>query len=160
MFEGIALRAALRGIGGFLKSHWKGIVVAIALAIIATVVASHFGNDRHVRKERDGLVTWQNALLGAVRAEIPPERRAKLNASEAISEIQWLGRERRTLEQVLADQTKAVRLAEAKAADAQNNVKAALFRAAERDKAREATRQAILDPKRSTGLKSSEWGKL
>lgn len=162
-FAGVALGAAGGPVGAviaFLKAYWKPLLLVIAAIIIAVTVISHFGNDRHVRKERDGLQNWQNMVLATVRAEVPAERRNAVTSSEVAAEIQWLGRERRTLAKALDDQSAALRVAQAKAASAQNGVTAALEGAKERDKARSALRGALTNPKRSTGLTAAEWGKL
>jgi hypothetical protein len=141
----------------FLKNHWKLVVSAVVLIALGVTIAVLKSENRHLTKQRDGLVSWQGVIVAAVAAEVPQERRKTVTSSTARDEIAWLGRERRTLAVALDDQSAKLRVAQAKAVAADNGVKEALERASGRDKAREAARHALIDPKRSTGLTEAEW---
>lgn len=106
------------------------------------------------------LTTWQSDTVAAVRAEVPVQRRGSVTAKTASDEIHWLGRELRTINAALERQSQAVRKAASDATAAQNAAAEARKRAQERDKGREATRNRLNDPSRSTGLSAAEWNQL
>lgn len=160
--EEAGLNAATGGVGGtalgLVKRYWKPALVVIAALVIIAALAVHIGNDRHTRKERDGLQAWQTAVLAAVQHGMPPG--TKVKPDDTIAAVQWLAGEREACVKALGDQSDALNRSKLEATAAQNSAVEAQKRAAQRDQDREATRAALTDPKRSTGLTAAEWGKL
>jgi hypothetical protein len=114
----------------------------------------------HRTAERDALQGWQTQVVGAVAGEVPVERRKTVTAATATDEIHWLGKELRTNSEALRIQSERLVSSAAKATSAVNAAGEAGKRAKEANSALEATRQRILDPRRSTGLKADEWSQL
>jgi glutamate/tyrosine decarboxylase-like PLP-dependent enzyme len=139
---------------------WAKVLIPLLVLLgLAIWIAVLKGEVRHLTKERDGLKSWQTATVNVVAAEVPPERRPHVTASEAANEIRWLAREYRTHKQALDEQSAKLRVAAGKATDAQNDAEARK-RATQREKEVEAIRRGLRDPARSTGLTEAEWGKL
>lgn len=138
----------------------KVAIPLLLLAAVAIYIAILRGDVRHLTKLNTALTNWQTDTVNVVRAEVPADRRKLLDPSNAQDEIRWLGREYRTHAEALRIQSERLLIAKGKAEAAQKGVREALQQAAQRDKAREATRRALTDPKRSTGLTEAEWGKL
>lgn len=160
--ETVALNAATGGVGGtalaLLKRYWKPALVVIAVLVIVGALVGHLGNDRHTRKERDGLAAWQTVMVAEIQRGMP--KGTKVKSDDALAAVQWLIVDRASLQKQLDDQNAALVIANNQAQSAQNAVTTALSRAKERDQAREATRAALTDPKRHSGLTADEWGKL
>jgi hypothetical protein len=136
---------------------------ALPLAVIVGLgiyVAVLKGELRHERKVSKGLSDWQSTMVAAVAAETPPAHRNHVGPSTAVGEVQWLGREYRTYRAAVERQNEQLRIAEGKATAAQKAAVEARGAAVQANSEREAIRQRLLDPKRSTGLTEAEWGKL
>lgn len=154
---GLATRAAGTAVATASGLNWIK-VAKIAVPVIAALVA--FLWLRGVLNERAELRQWRDTTVVAVRAEMPVARRAKVTANTAVGDIQWLGREYRTHAEALRIQSEKLVTAKKLAGAAQNEAATARKQAKERNRDREATRNAILAPARSTGLTAAEWGKL
>jgi hypothetical protein len=135
--------------------------VPLAIAIGATIyILILQGELRHVRKVRDGLVTWQANTVATVAAEVPADRRKSVTPSTAAAEIQWLGREYRTHAEALRIQSERLVIAAGKATAAQNAATEARKRAVQRNSARKGTQDALEAEGRSTGVTEFEWEQL
>lgn len=160
--ETAALNAATGGFGGsalaLLKRYWKPALVVIAVLVIVGALVSHIASDRRTRNERDGLAAWQTVIVTELQRGMP--KGTKVKSDDALAALQWLILDRAGLQKQLDDQNAALVIANSEAQSAQNAVTTALSRAKERDQAREATRAALTDPKRHSGLTAAEWGKL
>lgn len=160
--EETALGAATGGTGGaalaLLKRYWKPLAVGLIVLGIAVAVLSHFANDRHTRKELANLQEWQKLVVATVQSGVPAK--TKVDPDHAVVDLQWIISQKARAEKALADQSAALTKAKADAAAAQNNAVAARKQAKERDAALEATRAALTDPKRHSGLTAAEWGQL
>lgn len=151
---GLALKAA-RGFFGFARQHWKAaLAIAAGLAVVVGFLILK-GEIRH----RDKTIASQAALIGQVKTEVDRGVGKPTPTADAPAYIRGFVDNLRTITAALDRQSAALRVAQA---DADSHAAAAheAGKPTPAQQQREAVRQKIADPARTTGLSPSEWSQL
>ena len=114
--------------------------------------------------QRDALQLWQNGVVVAITAETVPAdaqgRRPPIDPATVETRIHGLGADILNLRNEIARQNEAITRARNEGEQRLQDAQRARQEAERRNAPREATRRALEQPSRSTGLTAAEWSQL